>query len=77
MTVIMRGAEQQPNKQTNKLPQGHKHWKRFRQKNKKPYLQIDAQADLQVGTRTHTRTQKGKHKMKHEALCSVVIEINK
>ena len=42
---------------------------------KKKVIQIDAQAYLKVDT--HTHTERDKQGMKNEALCSVVIAINK
>ena len=58
-------------RQTNKLTQRQKQANIQAEKQKD--IQIDAQADLQVDT----HTERGKQEMKSEALCSVVIRINK
>ena len=59
--------------ETNKQTQKHRNWQTFRLKNKKTYLQIDTQVDLQW-TQTNTEINKI---MKNETLRSDAIEINK
>ena len=66
LAKIMTGTEQQPNKQTSILRHTKTGKNLVRQKNKKLYLQIDAQEDLQVNTYTERNRQTNNEVSKQE-----------